>query len=78
MRLRTVNVSPLSLFASFTGFFFCSTCRLCLARWNLDDVLFNELQSEECIDRREIGLLTLRTCNNAPSFSALFIVKNAL
>ena len=78
MRLRTLNLSPLSLFAIFTGFFFCSTYRLCLPRWNLDDILFNDLQSEECIDRRKIELLTLRICSNAPSFSALFIVKNAL
>lgn len=56
MRLRPLDLSPLSLFAVFTGFFFCSTCRLCLTCWNLDDVLFNVLESEDGITRRKARL----------------------
>ena len=46
MRLRALNLSPLSLLAILTVFFLCSSCGLCKARWDLDDVLCNVLKSE--------------------------------
>lgn len=46
MRLRTLDLSPLSLLAILTVFFFYSSCRFCKARWDLDDILCSVRKSE--------------------------------